>query len=120
MTAERATPVIHDTKSPLSCCPRCHKAELAGRARHRPVFRYAKVDTADAPPSYRMFHGEHQVATLTRDRSSRAASYQVVVDWQSDSLSAGSLQDARLLAERAYTDVWREGLYSVRGPVHTR
>lgn len=113
------SPVIHDTKSPLSCCPRCHKAELAGRARHRPVFRYAKVEAADAASSYRVFHGEEHVATLTRERKARAASYQVVVQWDSDTLAAESLQNARLLAERAYTTVWREGLYSARGPVHS-
>ena len=31
MTAS-LTPKRHDTTSPLTCCPRCHKAELLGRA----------------------------------------------------------------------------------------
>ena len=112
--------MIHNTRQPLSCCPRCHKAELAGRARHRPVFRYEKVDPApETPPSYRIFHGENLVATLTRGRKSRAVSYQVAVesDAGAEDLVAGTLQDARALAEQAYTSVWREGRYPTRGPV---
>lgn len=114
-----ATPTLHDTRSPLSCCPRCFKAELMGRARHRPVFRNDKVAVDDASSSYRLFHGEHHVATLTREGRSRAVRYAVVVDWDSDPLAAGSLQDARLLAEQAYTAVWREGRYPARGPVRS-
>lgn len=111
---------LHNTRQPLACCERCHKAELAGRGRHRPVFRYDKVDpTPDTSPSYRVFHGEHLVATLTRGRKSRAVSYQVTVEWDpgAEDLVAGTLQDARALAEEAYIAVWREGRYDARGPV---
>ncbi len=117
--SDNAAPVLHNTRSPLTCCPRCHKAELLGRARHRPVFRYDKVETTDASSCYRVFHGEHHVATLSRERRSGVKVYEVVVEWDSDALAAGSLQDARLLAEQAYTAVWREGLFPSRGPVHT-
>jgi hypothetical protein len=111
--------MIHDTRQPLSCCPRCHKAELAGRARHRPVFRYDKVaPTGETTLCYQVFHGEHLIATLTRERKSGAASYQVVVEWDAATLAAGTLQDARVLAEQAYTAVWREGQTPARGPVH--
>lgn len=119
MMAESVTPVLHDTRWPLSCCPRCHKAELAGRARHRPVFRYDKVEAAEAVPCYRVFHGEHHVATLTRAPRSRAVCYEIVVEWESDPLTAGSLQEARQLAQQAYTAVWREGHYPARGPVNS-
>ena len=118
---ERATPapVIHNTRSPLGCCPRCHKAELAGRAQRRPVFRYDKVEADDKSPWYRVFHGDEQVATLTRENKARALIYEVIVAWDSDPLAAGNLREARQLAEEAYTAVWREGRYQVRGPVHT-
>ncbi|MGH8990268.1 MAG: hypothetical protein ACRDZ7_01920 [Acidimicrobiia bacterium] len=113
---------LHDTRHPLTCCPRCHKAELLGRARHRPVFRYEKVEGSPEGTSvYRVFHGENVVATLTKERRSRAVFYEVAVEWEdagAAGLAAGSLQDARLLAEQAYTVVWREGRYSPRGPVH--
>jgi hypothetical protein len=114
--------MIHDTRQPLSCCPRCHKAELAGRARHRPVFRYDKVEpTPEISWCYRVFHGERLVATLTRERKSGASSYQVAVEWDAaaEGRAAGTLQDARVLAEQEYTAVWRDGKYPARGPVHT-
>jgi hypothetical protein len=112
--------MIHDTRSPLTCCPRCHKAELAGRARHRPVFRYHKVEAdPEATSRYQVFHGEHLIATLTRDRRERAVIYDVAVAWDGadPGLAAGNLRDARVLAEEAYTAVWREGRYPARGPV---
>ncbi len=118
---ERATPapVFHNTRSPLGCCPRCHKAELAGRARHRPVFRYDKVEVDEESSCYRLFHGAEQVATLTREHRSRALFYEVIVAWDSGPLAAGNLREARRLAEEAYTAVWLEGRYAVRGPVKT-
>jgi len=111
----------HDTRHPLACCPRCHKAELAGRALRRPVFRYDKVTDADSPVAYRLFHGEQAVATLSRTRPSGPEPYEVAVDWEGSEaeLRARTLKDARQLAEDAYTAVWRDGLYSTRGPVHS-
>jgi hypothetical protein len=111
----------HDTRSPLSCCPRCHKAELAGRARHRPVFRYEKVESAGTPSSYRVFHGEEHVATLGRAGGPGPAVYEVVVEWDGggEDLKTPTLRDARLRAEEAYTAVWLEGRYLVRGPVRS-
>ena len=43
MTASVA-PKRHDTTSPLTCFPRFYKAELLGRLRRRPVFRFNKID----------------------------------------------------------------------------
>ena len=118
---ERATPaaVLHNTRSPLACCARCHKAELAGRALRRPVFRYDRVEVDDESPWYQLFHGDEQVAKLTREHRSRALFYEVTVAWDSGPLTAGNLREARRLAEEAYTAVWREGQYLVRGPVHS-
>jgi hypothetical protein len=118
---QSVVPKFHDTKSPLSCCARCHKAELLGRAMRRPVFRYDKVETAGAPPCYRVFHGGHHVATLSREPNRGPARYGVVVEWESDGveLRADSLQEARSRAEEAYTAVWREGRYEARGPVQS-
>lgn len=111
--------MIHNTRQPLECCDRCHKAELLGRGRHAPVFRWNKVDpTPETPSSYRGFHGEQLVATLTRDRKSGPSIYQVKVEGEKNGgLAAGTLQGARVLAEEAYTDVWRQGKVPVRGPV---
>ena len=116
-----AAPKIHDTKSPLSCCARCHKAELLGRALRRPVFRYDKVETEGSPPRYRVFHGGSHVATLKREPTRGPARYEVSVEWESDGagMRADSLQDARARAEEAYTAVWREGKYEARGPVQS-
>jgi hypothetical protein len=119
MMEKTATPMRHDTKNPLACCLRCHKAELAGRCRIRPVFRYDKVETVDPPVAYQVFHGEHHVATLSRTGKPGPKSYEVQVEWDAggEELRTGSLRDARVLAEEAYTAVWREGRYSARGPV---
>lgn len=116
-----AAPKLHDTKSPLSCCARCHKAELLGRALRRPVFRYDKVEVEGAASCYRVFHGGNQVATLSRQPARGPARYEVQVEWDSDDaeIRADSLQDARARAEEAYTAVWREGRYVVRGPVQS-
>lgn len=116
------TPVIHDTRNPLTCCPRCHKAELAGRAARRPVFRYDKVEGAEVSSCYRLFHGEQPVATLSRTRKSGPEAYAVAVEWggHGEELHAGTLRDARHLAEQAYTAVWRDGWYTTRGPVHSQ
>lgn len=110
---------MHDTKSPLSCCPRCYKAELGGRAMKRPVFRHEKVESADQPSMYLVFHGERRVATLHRGRTPGPTSYEVRVEWDADGeeLWADSLRDARALAEGAYTATWRAGRYLTRGPV---
>jgi hypothetical protein len=112
-------PKRHDTKGPLTCCPRCHKAELLGRAMRRPVFRYDKVDAAERPSFYDMFHGDQHVGTLTRRGSSGSSTYDVRVmsDTGDVELMAGSLRDARALAEETYTASWREGAYTARGPV---
>lgn len=111
--------MLHDTKNPLTCCPRCYKAELLGRAARRPVFRYDKVEDA-AAPSYQVFHGEQPVATLGRTGRSGPEAYEVAVDWDGDGgeLRARTLRDARQLVEDAYTAVWRDGRYATRGPVH--
>lgn len=113
-----ATP-RHDTANPLTCCPRCYKAELLGRARRRPIFRYDKVDAAERPLTYAMYHGDHQVGTLSRRGASGPTAYEVrVVSPAGDQeLSAGSLRDARTLAEETYTVSWREGANTARGPV---
>jgi hypothetical protein len=121
MMTQTAAPKFHDTKSPLSCCARCHKAELLGRAQRRPVFRYDKVETEGSPPRYRVFHGGSHVATLKREPARGPARYEVSVEWESEDeeLRADSLQDARARAEEAYTAVWREGKYEARGPVQS-
>jgi hypothetical protein len=109
----------HDTKSPLGCCPRCYKAELAGRARRRPVFRYDKVEAAERPSTYDVFHGDQHVATLSRRGAAGPAAYEVRVDSDAgeQELRAASLRDARALAEETYTTTWREGRHVARGPV---
>ena len=109
----------HDTKSPLTCCPRCHRAELLGRAVRIPVFRYEKADGAEGPPIYDVYHGDQHVAALSRKSASGAASYEVRVTSHDggQELSAGSLRDARALAEETYTASWREGAHNARGPV---
>jgi hypothetical protein len=111
-------PKLHDTKSPLTCCPRCHKAELLGRLRRRPEFRYAKLDAIDDPALYDLYHGDQHVATVSRF-SSGSSRYEVRVTTPpgSPQLLAGTLRDARILAEDAYTASWREGVHTARGPV---
>lgn len=118
MTASPA-PKLHDTRTPLTCCPRCHKAELLGRARRRPIFRYDKTNEADRPSAYDMFHGDQHVATLRRKSATGSSTYEVRLTSQADDqdLSAGTLRDARTLAEETYTLSWREGAYTARGPV---
>jgi len=118
MTASLA-PKRHDTKSPLTCCPRCHKAEILGRLRRRPVFRFDKVEATDGPSMYAMFHGDQQVATLRRRGASGSSTYEVCVMSQAgdQELLAGTLRDARALAEETYTASWREGAHTARGPV---
>jgi hypothetical protein len=118
MTASVA-PKRHDTTSPLTCCPRCHKAELLGRLRRRPVFRFNKVDAEDGPSNYDLYHGDQHVATLRRRGTSGPLAYEVSVlshDGGQD-LLAGTLRDARSLAEETYTTSWREGAHIARGPV---
>jgi hypothetical protein len=115
--------MVHDTRNPLSCCPRCHKAELGWRAGHRPLFRYARADAAEAPLYYRVFHGDVAVGTVSLTRRSRTEPYEVTIDGDADGdgrtlLGAGTLRSARELADAAYTALWRDGRYTVRGPVH--
>jgi hypothetical protein len=112
-------PPKHDTANPLTCCPRCYKAELLGRARRRPIFRYDKVDGAERPSTYDMFHGDHHVGTLSRRGASGPTAYEVRVASSSGDheLLAPSLRDARALAEETYTVSWREGAQAARGPV---
>jgi hypothetical protein len=66
-----------------------------------------------------MFHGDQHVGTLTRRGSSGSSTYDVRVmsDTGDVELMAGSLRDARALAEETYTAQWREGAYTARGPV---
>lgn len=118
MTASLA-PKRHDTTSPLTCCPRCHKAELLGRGRRLPVFRYDKVDAVDGPSMYDLYHGDQHVATLRRRSASGPPSYEVCVMSHAGDvdLQAGTLRDARTLAEETYTTSWREGAQIARGPV---
>ena len=112
-------PKLHDTASPLTCCPRCHKAELLGRGRRRPEFRYAKLDAVDEPALYDLYHGNQHVATLSRLSSGKNSRYEVRVTAPTGGpqLLAGTLRDARALAEETYTASWREGLQTARGPV---
>jgi len=113
------TPKRHDTRSPLTCCPRCHKAELLGRARRRPVFRYDKGDAPERPSTYEMYHGDQHVATLTRQGAGGSSNYgiRVLSDAGDQDLLAKTLRDARTLAEETYTASWREGVHIARGPV---
>lgn len=117
MTASPA-PKRHDTKSPLTCCPRCHKAELLGRAQRRPVFRYDRSEAVERP-TYDMYHGDAHVGTLRRKGSGGAAAYEIHVmsDSGHEDLLAATLRDARSVAEEAYTASWREGAQTARGPV---
>jgi len=112
--------LIHNTRVPLTCCPRCYSAELAGRALREPVFRYDKADDADGPLSYRLFHGDQPVATLSRTGRAGPEAYAIEVDWEQEGegFRARTLREARSLAEEAYIAVWREGRYTGRGPVH--
>jgi hypothetical protein len=118
MTASSA-PKRHDTTNPLTCCPRCHKAELLGRLQRRPVFRYDKVDAADGPSSYALYHGSEHVATVRRRGASGPSTYEIcLISHEGDQdLLAGNLRDARALAEETYTTSWREGAHIARGPV---
>src|SRR5437899_1323138 len=72
-------PKRHDTTSPLTCCPRCHKAELLGRARRRPVFRYDRGDTVERLSTYEMYHGTQHVATLRRQGAGGPPTYEIRV-----------------------------------------
>jgi hypothetical protein len=114
-----ATTPRHDTKNPLTCCPRCYKAELLGRAMRSPIFRYDKVDADERPLSYAVYHGAQHVATLSRRGASGPTAYEVrvVAPGGEQELAAGSLRDARALAEETYTVSWREGAQAARGPV---
>jgi hypothetical protein len=115
--------VIHDTRNPLTCCPRCYGAELAGRRLRQPVFRYDKADDAAGALSYRLFHGEQPVATLSRTGRAGPEAYAIEVDWDESgdgTLRARTLREARALAEEAYIAVWRDGRYTGRGPVHAQ
>jgi hypothetical protein len=118
MTASLA-PKRHDTANPLTCCPRCHKAEILGRLQRRPVFRYDKIDATDLPPTYDVYHGDHRVATLRRRGLSGSSTYDVCVMSHAgdQDMLAGTLRDARALAEETYTASWREGGHTARGPV---
>ena len=119
MTASPA-PKRHDTKNPLTCCPRCHKAELLGRAQRRPVFRYDRSNGTERPAAYDVYHGDAHVATLKRKGTNGSSTYEIHVmsDTGDQDLLAPSLRDARSLAEATYTASWREGAQTVRGPVH--
>lgn len=112
-------PKRHDTTSPLTCCPRCHKAELLGRARRRPVFRYDKGDAVERPSTYQLYHGNEHVATLSRQGADGSLAYgiRVMSEAGDQDLSARTLRDARALAEETYTASWREGHHTARGPV---
>jgi hypothetical protein len=116
--------MVHDTRNPLSCCPRCYKAELGWRSGRRPIFRYDRADAAEAPLYYRIFHGDQAVATVSRLGRSGPDSYEVTVDGTGDDpdlpQKARTLQDARDLANAAYTALWRDGRYTARGPVHAQ
>ena len=118
MTASLA-PKRHDTTNPLTCCPRCHKAELLGRARRRPVFRYDKGEALEGPSTYEMYHGTEHVATLRRQGAGGSLAYEIRVTagGGDQDLLARTLRDARTLAEETYTASWREGLHTARGPV---
>ena len=108
----------HDTRHPLTCCPRCYAAELAGRAARQPLFRYDKADAVEAPLCYRLFHGDQPVATFRRTGRSGPEAYAVAVEWDDGPrLVAPTLRDARGLAEAAYIEVWRGGRFTERGPV---
>jgi hypothetical protein len=114
--AGSTAPFLHNTKAPLDCCDRCHRAELLGRAMKRPVFRYNKV--VEGPDAYEMFHGDLHVATFTRRRVGVQTFYGIVARWDPsvDEDRASTLKDARVSAEQAYTASWREGA-GTRGPV---
>jgi hypothetical protein len=115
-----STPVrLHDTSTPLTCCPRCHKAELLGRARRRPVFRYDKADSVELPSTYEMYHGTQHVATLRRQGGGGSSTYGIrMMSHAGDQdLVARTLRDARTMAEETYTASWREGGHTARGPV---
>lgn len=119
VAGERSTPLRHDTRNPLTCCPRCYNAELLGRAARQPVFRFDKVDDADGTVCYRLSHGEQPVAMLSRTGKAGPEAYEVSVEWDGDGPArrARTLRDARQLAEEAYIAVWRDGKYLQRGPV---
>ena len=110
-------PQRHDTSSPLTCCPRCHKAELLGRARRQPIFRFDKSVAVEGPSTYDMFHGDQHVATVSRMGSSSTYAIRVMSGAGDQDLSAGTLRAARALAEDTYTESWRQGSQILRGPV---
>ena len=111
-------PKRHDTSNPLTCCPRCYKAELLGRARRKPVFRYDKGEAGEGPSTYEVYHGNEHVATLRRQGNGGSLAYAIRVMSQAgdQDLLARTLRDARLLAEEAYTESWRGGHGTARGP----
>ena len=113
-------PKRHDTTNPLTCCPRCYKAELLGRARRRPVFRYDKGEAVEGPSTYEMYHGREHVATLRRQGAGGSLGYEIRVMSEAGhhELMARTLRDARTLAEETYTASWRDGQHTERGPVH--
>ena len=84
------------------------------------MFRFDKADDAEGTVCYRLSHGEQPVAMLSRTGRAGPEAYEVAVEWEGDGPSrrARTLRDARLLAEEAYTAVWRDGRYLQRGPVH--
>lgn len=120
--AGNVAPFLHNTKAPLDCCDRCRRAELAGRALKRPVFRYSKLEIPEGPGAYEVFHGDCHIATFTRRRNGSSAFYGVRAEWDptAEETRAITLKDARAFVEEAYTSSWREGWYAVRGPVLER
>jgi hypothetical protein len=118
-TSPAPAPKRHDTRNPLTCCPRCHKAELLGRAQRRPVFRYDKADAVERPSTYDMYHGSEHVGTLRRQGAGGSTAYEIRVmsNAGEQDLLAKTLRDARTMAEEAYTASWREGAQTARGPV---
>ncbi|HYH51881.1 MAG TPA: hypothetical protein VEG38_20235 [Acidimicrobiia bacterium] len=118
MTASLA-PRRHDTATPLTCCSRCHKAEILGRRQRRPIFRHDRIDVDGGPSTYTVHHGDQQIATLRRKGAS-GSTYEVSVisDGTDQQLLATTLRGARALAEETYTASWREGgAHTDRGPV---
>lgn len=114
-----APPKRHDTKNPLTCCDRCHRAELLGRAMCRPALRFDRLNGTDTPPTYAMYHGDESVATLRRVGGAARPAYelQMRTEGATAELHATSLRDARAVAEEAYTAQWLKGTPALRGPV---
>jgi hypothetical protein len=83
----------------------------------RPIFRYDKADAVERPSTYDVFHGDQHIATLSRKGSGSTYLIRVMSHDGDQDLSAGTLRDARALAEETYTESWREGAHTMRGPV---